>query len=116
MITNSEQEELQRYTAERAYRALDSLLNPHKTLVKLSGYILGEFGHESQQFSTSKQFSLLKKHFHRPECEKCRPALLLAFAKMLHANPDDQTVGQIVSLFEELVDDPDLELQQRAVE
>jgi AP-2 complex subunit alpha len=40
-------EELQRYSAEKAYRALEAG-TPHPTLVKLSSYLLGEFGREGE--------------------------------------------------------------------
>ena len=36
-------EELQQYSAQKAYACLESY--PHPTMVKLAAYLLGEFGH-----------------------------------------------------------------------
>ncbi len=85
-------------------------------MVKLGAYLLGEFGHECQDIPASKQFSMLKKHYDRQECKECRAGLILAFAKLLNANPESGFTNQILAVFEELIDSPNIELQQRACE
>ena len=44
IITN-QGDELQKYATEPVWRALAAEKLPHRTLVKVAGYVLGEFGH-----------------------------------------------------------------------
>lgn len=97
-------------------------------MVKLCCYILGEFGHECEDtISVPKQFWAIHRHYSRPECESSRPLMLLAFAKILNAIGSSSQSGsgggrskavtqQIITIFEELLDSSNIELQQRACE
>lgn len=86
VVTGNEEElheELQQYSAQKAYSCLERY--PHPTMVKLAGYLLGEFGHViSREVSSAKQFAMLHRQFTRQECAGCRAGLLCAFAKLLN--------------------------------
>merc|ERR1719253_2430076 len=65
IITN-QGDELQRYAAQTVYTAITNETHPHRTLVKVCGYVLGEFGHtiaEVPGAAAAEQLALLQKHY-----------------------------------------------------
>jgi len=95
IITNHEN--LQAYAAEKVLGLLQS--PPiHESMVKVSGYILGEFGHliEQSKASGTEQFDTLYKHFQ--SCSQDTKALLLStFMKFI--NMYDDLSDRILSVF-----------------
>jgi len=101
---------LQRYAADKAYTMLKDFDHPHETMVKLCGYLLGEFGHVLD-ISAVKLFGVLSKHFQQVAC---KPIILSAYAKLLNSNPDLRS--RILPVFEDFNDNIDCETQQRCCE
>eukprot|EP00397_Hematodinium_sp_SG-2012_P002517 GEMP01002524.1.p1 GENE.GEMP01002524.1~~GEMP01002524.1.p1 ORF type:complete len:950 (+),score=180.35 GEMP01002524.1:203-3052(+) len=101
---------LQKYAADKAYTMLKEVDHPHETMIKLCGYLLGEFGHVLDM-SAAKLFSVLHKHF---LSALCKPILLSAYAKLLNSNPDLRS--KILPVFEDFNDNIDTETQQRCCE
>jgi len=112
IVTNNE--DLQPYAAEKVLVLLQS--PPiHESMIKVAGYILGEFGHliEQSKASGTEQFDTLFKHFQ--SCGHDTKALLLStFMKFLNMYED---LGQrILALFRDHHSAIDPEIQQRSVE
>lgn len=77
IVTNNP--ELQRYSAEQMLEKLRSG-SAHETMIKVAGYLLGEFGH-LLSVPVQEYFSLLQQRF--PACSVQTKALLLsAYAKV----------------------------------
>jgi len=112
IVTNHEN--LQSYAAEKVLILLQS--PPiHESMIKVAGYILGEFGHLIEQSKASgiEQFDTLYKHFQ--SCSPDTKALLLStFMKFI--NMYDDLNQKILSLFKNYHSAIDPEIQQRAVE
>jgi len=112
IVTNNE--ELQSYAAEKVLVLLQS--PPiHESMIKVAGYILGEFGHliEQSKASGSEQFDTLYKHFQ--SCSPDTKALLLStFMKFI--NMYDDLNEKILTLFKSHHSAIDPEIQQRSVE
>jgi len=104
-------QDLQKYAADKAYTMLKDFDHPHETMVKLCGYLLGEFGHVLD-ISAVKLFSVLHKHFQQVQCSK--PIILSAYAKLLNSNPELRS--RIFPVFEDYNDSIDPETQQRCCE
>jgi len=112
IVTNHE--ELQPYAAEKVLVLLQS--PPiHESMVKVAGYILGEFGHliEQSKASGTEQFDTLYKHF--PGAEHDTQALLLStFMKFINMYEDLNE--RILAVFKSHHSAIDPEIQQRSVE
>jgi len=112
IVTNNE--DLQPYAAEKVLVLLQS--PPiHESMIKVAGYILGEFGHliEQSKASGTEQFDTLFKHFQ--SCTHDTKALLLStFMKFI--NMYDDLSDRILSVFKDHHSAVDPEIQQRSVE
>lgn len=113
IVTNNE--ELQAYAA---LTILDSvkLESTHDTLVKIGGYLLGEFGHliaDNKGCSPIEQFLVLQSKM--MACSETTRALLLStFVKFTNLFPEIKP--QLLQMFQFYSHSPDSELQQRACE
>lgn len=113
IVTNNE--ELQAYSAHTIleYVQMD---NSHDTLVKIGGYILGEFGHliaDNKGCSPIEQFMALQSKM--IVCSDTTRALLLStFVKFVNLFPEIKP--QLLQIFQFYSHSPDSELQQRACE
>jgi len=113
IVTNHQN--LQKYAAETVFRALAK--EPvHENMVKIAGYILGEFGHLIEANPDSKpamQFDRLHARF--PFSSLTTKAILLSsFIKLINLFPELK--ARIAPIFAALSTTLDSELQQRAVE
>jgi AP-2 complex subunit alpha len=90
--------------------------NWHETLVKVGGYILGEFGHliaDAPGYGPLAQLQLLQPKF--TGCSPATKALLLStFVKFVNLYPE--ITEQAREVFRSFQDHLDPEIQQRAVE
>ena len=113
IVTNNEQ--LQAYAA---HTILDHVKvdSTHDTLVKIGGYLLGEFGHliaDSKGCSPIEQFMALQSKM--MACSDIARALLLStFVKFTNLFPEIKT--HLLQTFQFYSHSPDSELQQRACE
>jgi AP-2 complex subunit alpha len=113
IVTNNE--ELQAYAA---HTILDHVKadTTHDTLVKIGGYLLGEFGHliaDSKRCSPIEQFMALQSKM--MGCSDTTRALLLStFVKFTNLFPEIKP--QLLQVFQFYSHSPDSELQQRACE
>ncbi|KAG8914497.1 hypothetical protein FRC00_012999 [Tulasnella sp. 408] len=113
IVTNTE--DLQEYAAKVCF---EHLKNPtcHESLIKIGGYILGEYGHiiaNEPGYSPFEQFQLLqaKANF----CSAATRALLLStYLKWVNVFPEIKP--HLVQVFERYSHVLDSELQQRACE
>jgi AP-2 complex subunit alpha len=113
IVTNNE--ELQPYAAQTTldYVRAD---NCHDTLVKIGGYILGEFGHliaENKGYSPIEQFMALQSKM-MSASDTTRALLLSSFVKFVNLFPEIKP--QLHQMFQFYSHSPDSELQQRACE
>ncbi|XP_041641466.1 AP-2 complex subunit alpha-2 isoform X1 [Cheilinus undulatus] len=110
-------DEVQGYAAKTVFEALQAPAC-HENLVKVGGYILGEFGNLIAGDSRSSplvQFNLLHSKFHL--CSVPTRALLLsAYIKFINLFPEVKTTIQDVLRSDSQLRNADVELQQRAVE
>ena len=86
IITN-QGDELQKYATETVWRALAAEKLPHRTLVKVAGYVLGEFGHmiaDQPESNAQKQVEVLTALYASAEPE-VRALLLNTFVKLAHS-------------------------------
>jgi AP-2 complex subunit alpha len=106
---------LQKYAAETVFKALAK--EPvHENMVKVAGYILGEFGHLIEGNADSKppmQFDRLHARFAFSSLPT-KAILLSSFIKLINLFPELK--GRIAPIFASLSTTLDSELQQRAVE
>jgi AP-2 complex subunit alpha len=113
IVTNNE--ELQIYAAQNTlyYVKIDHC---HETLVKIGGYILGEFGHliaDNKGCSPIEQFMALQSKL--PGCSSSTRAILLSsFIKFVNLFPEIKP--QLLQVFRIYSHTLDSELQQRACE
>lgn len=115
IITN-QGDDLQKYAAQTVWTALQVEQNPHRTFVKIAGYILGEFGHtiaEDPGSGANDQLSMLQKHYAQGDVE-VRALLLNTYVKLAH------TFGEIAAQVSDILINAttamDQEMQQRSVE
>ncbi|XP_044043328.1 AP-2 complex subunit alpha-2 isoform X2 [Siniperca chuatsi] len=111
------QDDVQGYAAKTVFEALQAPAC-HENLVKVGGYILGEFGNLIAGDSRSSplvQFNLLHSKFHL--CSVPTRALLLsAYIKLINLFPEVKATIQGVLRSDSQLRNADVELQQRAVE
>ncbi|ESQ42233.1 hypothetical protein EUTSA_v10012556mg [Eutrema salsugineum] len=116
-VTNNE--DLQPYAASKAREYLDKIAI-HETMVKVSAYILGEYGHllaRQPGCSPSELFSILHEKLPTISTPSI-PILLSTYAKLLmHTQPPDPELQKKVwAVFKKYESCIDVEIQQRAVE
>lgn len=113
IVTNTE--DLQEYAAKVVFEHMKSP-SSHESLVKVGGYILGEYGHliaNSPGYSPLEQFQLL--HAKSQFCGAPTRALLLStYIKWVNVFPELKP--QLINVFERYRHVLDSELQQRACE
>ncbi|CAN6302595.1 unnamed protein product [Urochloa humidicola] len=116
-VTNNE--DLQPYAAAKAREYLDKPAI-HETMVKVSAYLLGEYGHlltRRPGCSPRELFAIINDKL--PTVSTSTVAILLStYAKILmHTQPPDVGLQQqILSIFKKYESYIDVEIQQRAVE
>lgn len=113
IVTNNE--ELQAYAAQNIidYLKLDPC---HDTLIKIGGYILGEFGHliaDNKGCSPIEQLLVLQTRM-MTATDTTRALLLSTFVKFVNLFPEIKP--QLLQMFQFYSHSPDTELQQRACE
>ncbi|XP_047665612.1 AP-2 complex subunit alpha-2 isoform X1 [Tachysurus fulvidraco] len=110
-------DDVQGYAAKTVFEALQAPAC-HENLVKVGGYILGEFGNliaGDPRSSPLIQFNLLHSKFHL--CSVPTRALLLsAYVKFINLFPEVKSTIQEVLRSDSQIRNADVELQQRAVE
>ncbi|TSM20284.1 AP-2 complex subunit alpha-2 [Bagarius yarrelli] len=110
-------DDVQGYAAKTVFEALQAPAC-HENLVKVGGYILGEFGNliaGDPRSSPLIQFNLLHSKFHL--CSVPTRALLLsAYVKFINLFPEVKNTIQEVLRSDSQLRNADVELQQRAVE
>lgn len=116
-VTNNE--DLQSYAAIKAREYLDKPAI-HETMVKVSAYLLGEFGHllaRRPGYSAKELFRIIHEKLPTVSTSSI-PILLSTYAKILmHTQPPDQELqNQIWGIFNKYESCIDVEIQQRAVE
>ncbi|XP_071721860.1 AP-2 complex subunit alpha-2-like [Rutidosis leptorrhynchoides] len=116
-VTNNE--DLQSYAAAKAREYLDKPAI-HETMVKISAYLLGEFGHllgRHPRCSPKELFSIIHEKLPTVSTSTI-PILLSSYAKILmHTQPaDPELQNQIWAIFNKYESCIDVEIQQRAVE
>ncbi|KAF7347832.1 hypothetical protein MVEN_01540700 [Mycena venus] len=113
IVTNTE--DLQEYAAKVVFEHLKAP-STHESLVKVGGYILGEYGHliaNEPGYSPIDQFRLL--HSKSQFCVAATRSLLLStYIKWVNVFPEIKP--QLVNIFERYRHVLDAELQQRACE
>ena len=113
IVTNNE--ELQTYAAQHIFDYLKTE-NAHDTIVKIGGYILGEYGHliaDHKGCSPIEQLMVLQtKMITAPD--PTRALLLSTFVKFVNLFPEIKP--QLLQMFHFYKHSPDSELQQRACE
>ena len=115
IVTNSKDDELQTYAAERMF-SIVSNKRCHETAVKIGGYVLGEFGFlvaEEPGMSGDQQFKALHQHFSLSN-NITKGILLSSYAKL--ANLYEECRPLVEPVFESLRNASDIELQQRSNE
>lgn len=113
IVTNTE--DLQQYAARVVFEHLKAP-STHESLVKVGGYILGEYGHliaNEPGYSPIEQFQVL--HSKSQFCVASTRALLLStYIKWVNVFPEIKP--QLLTIFERYRHVLDVELQQRACE
>ncbi|KAG6842206.1 hypothetical protein C0991_000176 [Blastosporella zonata] len=113
IVTNTE--DLQEYAAKVVFEHLRAP-STHESLVKVGGYILGEYGHliaNEPGYSPMEQFQVL--HTKSQFCVASTRSLLLStYIKWVNVFPEIKP--QLVNIFERYRHVLDAELQQRACE
>ncbi|XP_038050439.1 AP-2 complex subunit alpha-2-like isoform X2 [Patiria miniata] len=110
-------EDVQGYAAKMVFEALQAPAC-HENMVKVGGYILGEFGNliaGDPRSSPQVQFNLLHSKFHL--CSPPTRGLLLStYVKFINLFPEIKQIIQDVLKSDNQLRNADAELQQRAVE
>ncbi|PAV91103.1 hypothetical protein WR25_02806 [Diploscapter pachys] len=110
-------EDVQGYSAKTVFEALQRPAC-HENMVKVGGYVLGEFGNliaGDQRSSPQIQFELLHSKYHL--CSIATRCLLLTtYIKFCNLFPEIKHMIQNVFMTDHNFRNPDAELQQRAVE
>lgn len=111
IVTNDSS--LQQYAAEQVLAKLQAG-SAHETMVKVAGYLLGEFGH-LLPVPRTVYFALLQQRF--PGSSLQTKALLLsAYAKLLTHATDPAFASLVAAVFQRYHAFADVELQQRSME
>ena len=113
IVTNNE--ELQVYAAENTLQYVKAE-HCHETLVKIGGYILGEFGHliaDKRGCSPIEQFLALQGKL-QGSSSSTRAIILSSFIKFVNLFPEIKT--QLLQVFRAYSHSLDSEIQQRACE
>jgi AP-2 complex subunit alpha len=113
IVTNNE--ELQAYAAQNILNYIQGM-DCHDTLVKIGGYILGEFGHliaDNKGCSPIDQYMALQQKMYGAPSET-KGILLSTFVKFVNLFPEIKP--QLVQAFTAFSHSPETELQQRACE
>ncbi|KAG0171178.1 hypothetical protein DFQ30_001336 [Apophysomyces sp. BC1015] len=113
IVTNNE--ELQEYAAKTVLNYLGSP-QYNETMVKVGGYILGEFGHLIANYpgcSPIEQFNAVHSKFNLCSLQT-RALLLTTYVKFVNLFPEIK--GQVLAVFNQYRYVLDSELQQRACE
>ncbi|XP_054706198.1 AP-2 complex subunit alpha-2-like [Uloborus diversus] len=110
-------DDVQGYAAKTVFEALQAPAC-HENMVKVAGYILGEFGNliaGDQRSSPLIQFQLLHSKYHL--CSAATRALLLTtYIKFINLFPEIKHEIQIILKSDNNIRSADAELQQRTVE
>lgn len=110
-------EEVQAYAAKTVFEALQAP-TCHENMVKVGGYILGEFGNliaGDTRSSPQVQFELLHSKYHL--CSAATRALLLStYIKLVNLFPEIKNRVQEIFRADSNLRSADVELQQRASE
>ncbi|KIY71626.1 Adaptor protein complex AP-2 alpha subunit [Cylindrobasidium torrendii FP15055 ss-10] len=113
IVTNTD--DLQEYAAKVVFAHLQAA-TVHESMVKVGGYILGEYGHliaNEPGYSPAEQFQVL--HTKSQYCVAATRSLLLStYIKWVNVFPEIKP--QLVTIFERYRHVLDSELQQRACE
>lgn len=109
VVTNNE--ELQSYTAQRCFELLQEPII-FEPLLRVSGYILGEFGYMLDA-SGEDQFAAIHQHFHASDLTT-QSMLLTSYMKF--GNYYENLIAEVTKIFESFEQSENPELQQRAVE
>ncbi|ETV96757.1 hypothetical protein H310_10065 [Aphanomyces invadans] len=113
IVTNNE--DLQKYTAQVMFRALEPK-HVDETTAKFGAYVVGEFGFlnvDEPDMSSTRQFDVLLQHYTTGSiATKC--LILTAFIKM--DNLFEEIRPRILDVFKKGTSHVDLEAQQRACE
>jgi len=115
IITN-QGDPLQKYATESVWRSILAEATPHPSLVKVAGYVLGEFGHMIADLPDSgaqRQLEVLLGLYSNSECE-VRALLLNTFVKLAHSYAE--IAPQVHELLTTSAAAMDQEIQQRASE
>eukprot|EP01135_Chromosphaera_perkinsii_P002589 Nk52_evm105s224 gene=Nk52_evmTU105s224 len=115
IVTN--REEVQDYATKTVFEALQSP-SCHETMVKVGGYILGEFGHliaNDPQAVPIAQLELLHSKFPTSSIST-KVMLLSTYVKFVNLFPEIKPVVQDLLKSDTLSRNGDVELQQRAIE
>ncbi|XP_071809172.1 AP-2 complex subunit alpha-2-like [Asterias amurensis] len=110
-------EDVQGYAAKMVFEALQAPAC-HENMVKVGGYILGEFGNliaGDPRSSPQVQFNLLHSKFHLCSAPT-RGLLLSTYVKFINLFPEIKQIIQDVLKNDNQLRNADAELQQRAVE
>ncbi|XP_071497904.1 AP-2 complex subunit alpha-2-like isoform X2 [Diadema antillarum] len=110
-------EDVQGYAAKTVFEALQAPAC-HENMVKVGGYILGEFGNliaGDPRSSPQVQFNLLHSKFHLCTAPT-RGLLLSTYVKFINLFPEIKPIIQDVLRNDNQLRNADAELQQRAVE
>lgn len=110
-------DDVQGYAAKTVFEALQAPAC-HENMVKVGGYILGEFGNliaGDPRSSPLIQFKLLHSKFHLCNVQT-RGLLLSAYIKFVNLFPEIKVHVQEVLSNENQIRNADVELQQRAIE
>ncbi|RMZ88527.1 hypothetical protein DV736_g4245, partial [Chaetothyriales sp. CBS 134916] len=113
IVTNNE--ELQAYAAQNILEYIKTD-NCHDALVKIGGYLLGEFGHliaDLKACSPIEQLMALQTKM-LSSADPTRALLLSTFVKFVNLFPEIKP--QLLRMFQFYAHSPDSELQQRACE
>ncbi|CAB3400253.1 unnamed protein product [Caenorhabditis bovis] len=110
-------EDVQGYAAKTVFEALQRPAC-HENMVKVGGYILGEFGNfiaGDERSSAKIQFELLHSKFHLCSITT-RCLLLTTYIKFCNLFPEIKPLVQQVFRTDHNLRNPDAELQQRSIE
>ena len=115
-IVTNQGEQLQEYATQTVWRALGEDALPHRTLLKVAGYMLGEFGHmiaDAPGSGALEQLTILHKHFTGAEMST-RALLLNTYVKLAHTYPEIS--GRVHEILQGYSTALDQEVQQRSTE
>jgi AP-2 complex subunit alpha len=111
------------HAAFKAYESIGGMIEkttyPHDSMLRLSVYLLGEFGHHlvvTKRVSALRLVELIRKHFGRMS-HRCKGIALMAYVKILNSNPANKPLRDEVCMYiDGLKDSSDPDLQQRSCE